>query len=88
MEIIKLPARYGYTHELTHIKDNLWLFNPDPKSAGYYRLIGNYPNDIKALDPDGGPFLSVGDKIKNYTIKSINSGGIFELIKEEDNEAN
>lgn len=82
METIKIPARYGYTHILEHIADNLWLFKSDPKSAGYVRLIGDYPNNIKAFDPDGGPFLSVGDKIKDYTIKSITHNGIFELVKE------
>lgn len=82
METIKIPARYGYTHTLEHIADNLWLFKSDPKSAGYVRLIGDYPNNIKAFDPDGGPFLSVGDKIKDYTIKSITHNGVFELVKE------
>lgn len=83
METIKLNARYGYTHSLEHIADNLWLFKSDPKSAGYFRLIGDYPNNIKAFDPDGGPFLSVGSTVNGYTIKSITSSGIFELVKNE-----
>ena len=78
MEVIKLHARYGYTHTLTHISENLWQFNADPKASGYYRIIGAI-NDIKAFDPEGGPFLSVGDKIENKTIKSITSYGVFEL---------
>lgn len=78
METIKLHARYGYTHTLTNINGNLWQFNADPKASGYYRIIGEL-NDIKALDPDGGPFLSVGDKIENKTIKSITCSGVFEL---------
>lgn len=85
METIKLPARYGYLHTLEHIGNDLWQFVPDLRSAGTYRLIGDYPNNIKALDPEGGPFMSVGDKIENYTIKSISAGGIFELINENEN---
>lgn len=78
METIKLHARYGYIHTLTHVNGNLWQFNADPKAPGYYRIIGE-PNHIEAFDPEGGPFLCVGGKIENKTIKSISSGGIFEL---------
>lgn len=78
METIKLYARYGYVHTLTHIGGNLWQFNSDPRSAGYYRLIGEISH-IEAFDPEGGPFLSVGDIIENKTIKSITSYGVFEL---------
>ena len=81
METIKLPARYGYVHTLTHIKDNLWRFDSDPKSGGYSRLIGDEHgmDNITAFDPDGGPFLTVGSKIEDKTIKSISSNGILEL---------
>ena len=82
METIKLPARYGYLHTLEYIGNNLWQFVPDLRSAGTYRLIGEYPDNIKALDPEGGPFMSIGDKIEDYTIKSIHKNGIFELVKE------
>ena len=82
MEKIKLNARYGYEHILKHISDNLWQLEFDPKCSGTYRLIGEYPDNIKALDPEGGPFLSVGGKIQDYTIKSITSNGVFELVKE------
>lgn len=80
METIRLKGRYGYTHVLTHLNGNLWQFQCDPKSTGTYRIIGTPPSDIKAFDPEGGPFLSVEDKIGNYTIKSISDNGIFELI--------
>ena len=82
MEPIKLNARYGYVHTLEHIADNLWQLKPDPKASGYWRFIGSFPNDIKAIDPEGGPFMSVGDKIEDYTIKSIRQNGILELVKE------
>ena len=81
METIKLMARYGYVHTLEHIGNNLWQFVPDLRSTGTYRVIGNYPNDIKALDPEGGPFMSVDDEIESYTIKSIRQGGVLELVK-------
>ncbi len=85
MESIILKARYGYKHKLNHIKDNLWVFDPDPKSYGTYRVIGFEGQDkignlVYALDPDGGPFMAVGNKIENYTIKSITRNGIFELV--------
>jgi len=75
---IILNARYGYKHCLKYIQDNLWSLNPDPRSSGYFRIIGN-PGDIHAIDPDGGPFLSVGDQIENYHIKSITINGLLEL---------
>ena len=86
-KVIKLPARYGNVHTLQHINGNLWQFRPDPKSAGHYRCIGfegqhEIGPNIKAFDPDGGPFMSVGGKIEDYTIKSITTSGVFELIKE------
>lgn len=40
----------------------------------YMRIIGNYPNEIEAIDPSGGPMLSVGDVFENkYEIVKINS---------------
>lgn len=82
MKTIKIPARYGYVHKLEHIGNNLWLFKTDPNSGKYYRLIGfEGVGKVKAYDPDGGPYLSVGSTINNYIIKSITTNGIFELEK-------
>ena len=40
----------------------------------YMRIIGNYPYEIEAIDPSGGPMLSVGDEFENkYEIVKINS---------------
>lgn len=82
--IIKLPARYGYTHELRHIEGNLWQFEPDKKSSGTFRVIGfegeyHVGINCSAFDPEGGPYMSVGGKIGNKIIKSITSNGVFEL---------
>ena len=91
MKEILLPARYGLTHKLKHVGGNLWIIEFDKNSTGTYRLIGfdgehKIGSLVHALDPEGGPFLSVGDKINDYVIKSISSNGIFELIKENENE--
>ena len=40
----------------------------------YMRVIGNCPNEIEAIDPSGGPMLSIGDEFKDkYKIVKINS---------------
>ena len=93
MEEILLPAGYTMTHRLVHIKDNLWRFEFDASAYGSYRLIafdgenttGQY---VYAFDPEGGPFLHVDQVIKGYIIKSITNDGIFELIKDNQNENN
>ena len=84
MEKIELNARYGLKHYLEHIGNNLWQIKFDPKSTGTYRLIGfegehNIRYSVYALDPEGGPFLSVGSKVGDKIIKSITSSGVFEL---------
>jgi len=81
MKTIKLIARGGYIHTLEHIGNDLWQFVQDLRSGNTYRLIGEYPDNIKALDPPGGPYMSVGDEIEGYTIKSIRKDGVFELVK-------
>ena len=91
MKEILLSARYGLTHKLKYIGNNLWEIEFDKNSTGTYRLIGfdgehGIGSLVYALDPEGGPFLSVGSKVNDYIIKSILSNGIFELIKENENE--
>lgn len=40
----------------------------------YMRIIGDYPYNIEAIDPSGGPMLSVGDEFEGkYKIVKINS---------------
>ena len=84
METIELNARYGLKHYLKHIGNNLWQIEFDKKSTGTYRLIGfegehGIRYSVYALDPEGGPFLTVGTKINDKTVKSITCNGIFEL---------
>lgn len=40
-------------------------------NAYYHRCILNDDGSINALDPEGGPYMYVGGKIQDYTIKSI-----------------
>ena len=51
----------------------------------YIRMIGNYPLEIDAVDPSGGPFISVGDEFENkYKIIKIINCTTF-LISERNN---
>ena len=54
-----------------------WKLNVDDKHKyclEYMRVIGNYPSEIEAIDPSGGPILSVEDVFENkYEIVKINS---------------
>ena len=54
-----------------------WKLNVDDKHKyclEYIRFIGNYPSEIEAIDPSGGPMISVEDVFENkYEIVRINS---------------
>ena len=41
----------------------------------YLRIIGNFPSEIEAVDPSGGPMINIGDVFENKykIIKIINS---------------
>jgi len=40
----------------------------------HIRIINNYPLEIEAIDPSGGPMLSVGDEFEGkYKIVKINN---------------
>ena len=89
MEAIELKGRYGLCHKLEHVSGDCWKLVPDPKN-NYVRYIGfdgqkHFGTKIMAIDPEGGPMLSVGDIIKNYTIESITTSG-FIWLKENKNE--
>lgn len=47
----------------------------------YLRIIGNYPTKIEAVDPSGGPFISVGNTFEGdkYKIIEIISPTIFKI---------
>jgi hypothetical protein len=47
----------------------------------YLRIIGDYPTKIEAVDPSGGPFISVGNTFEGdkYKIIEIISPTIFKI---------
>jgi hypothetical protein len=45
-------------------KDHKWVLE-------YIRVIGNYPDNIEAVDPSGGPFLSIGSEVYGNKYKII-----------------
>lgn len=81
---IHLYNRDGATlwlEKLSNIENHIseWKLNADKESQyclEYMRVIGNYPDNITAIDPSGGPFLAVGDYLdyfpKKYKIVKIN----------------
>ena len=72
-ERIDLYNRYKANIWLQHIDEDLWkLSSSNPEDLQYMRVIYNEDNKgIFAIDPSGGPFLSVGSQIEQYTIKEI-----------------
>ena len=68
-DIIKLYNRYGDNIYLENLENNKWVLRG---GDDYYRVIfDKSPDDIKAVDPSGGPFLSVGDKVEGKEIIEI-----------------
>ena len=80
MKTIKLPNRYGLSILLEYIKDNDWKLKIPPKNP--YRIIGDNGN-IRAVDPPGGPFIAVGDKIENQFVVNISNDGLLITLKDE-----
>ena len=83
MRKIKLYNRDGanlwleYTNKKIDDSIFVWTLTVDPEHSyilKYMRIIGDYPINIEAIDPSGGPMLSVGDVFENkYKIVKINS---------------
>lgn len=87
MKVIKLYNRYNANIWLEYIGKNLWSLKSENKEdLDYMRFIYNDDNSIYAIDPSGGPFLSINRILtydnKNLKIKSISRQLIFELIEE------
>ena len=85
---IKLYNRDGanmWLEKLSDVKDNIsrWQLKVDDKHEyclEYMRVIGNYPNRIEAVDPSGGPFISLGDEFEGkYKIINIINSTIFDI---------
>lgn len=89
-EIIKLFNRDGADLWLEKIKDlephiSRWQLKVDDTHKyclEYMRIIGDYPKEIEAIDPSGGPFISIGDVINSkYKIVDIVSATIFDIFE-------
>ena len=76
MNKINLHNRYGYNIYLEHLEDSKWLLKIDEK-ANYTRVGGGLPKNIKFVDPEGGPFLSVEGTVEGKVITKI------DIIKED-----
>lgn len=74
---IKLKSRYAHSdNRLVHIEGSRWKL----KTQYTYRLIMYKDGTtIQSIDPEGGPFMSVGTEIEGHVIKSISSDGIIEF---------
>lgn len=77
---IKLKSRYGDTHTLVpvpEVGENTYRYVPAQEWMPMrYIFDGDYREDVDefdltAVDTDGGPFLSVGDKVDGMEIKRI-----------------
>lgn len=68
--------RYGEVTYLEHFTGDLWQLH----TPYDYRIIYEPDNvSVFAIDPSGGPFLSVGSRIQNYKITAIYRSGLIEL---------
>lgn len=77
---IKLKSRYGDTHTLVpvpEVGENTYRYVPAQEWMPMrYIFDGDYREDVDefdltAVDTDGGPFLSIGDKVDGMEIKRI-----------------
>ena len=80
----KLPNRYDFNVSLEKINnENEYCLKI--KEDITYRILGN-DDEIKAVDPSGGPFICVGYQIENCIVEKIykkNNFGIVFVLKEE-----
>lgn len=67
-----MRGRYGLKHYLVQDSedDYLYEFQVD-KNSNYTRYIGDSKDNLEAVDPEGGPFISKGSKLLNKTVSSI-----------------
>lgn len=68
---IILPNRYGDKNRLVHVGENTYVLNFDPNGSCCRLIFDEDPGSIKAVDPSGGPFISVGDEVDGRVVKEI-----------------
>lgn len=95
MNKIKLYNRDGadlWLEKIKDVSDNIseWQLKVDKEHEyclQYMRVIGNYPKEIDAVDPSGGPFISVSDEFENkYKIVKICGSTLFWISERDNNE--
>lgn len=86
-EKIFLPNRYGSKIWLEPKEDNKWLLNGEDNESSYMRVIG-YPDKIEAIDPSGGPFISLGYQVGDKIVTKIEFDSGYILTLEDDNKKN
>lgn len=69
---VLMKGRYGLKHYLVIDEEdpNLFKLQTD-KKTNYVSTIGDNFDDLVAVDPEGGPYLSKGSKLLNKIISSI-----------------
>lgn len=69
---VLMKGRYGLKHYLIVDEEdpNLYKLQTD-KKTNYVSTIGDNFDDLVAVDPEGGPYLSKGSKLLNKIISSI-----------------
>lgn len=69
---VLMKGRYGLKHYLVVDEEdpNLYRLQTD-KKTNYVSTIGDNFDDLVAVDPEGGPYLSKGSKLLNKIISSI-----------------
>lgn len=61
-----VKSRYG-AYRLFFCEDSKWFV--DLKETHFVRFVGaeDDPFQVVAIDPDGGPYIAVGDKLNNIS---------------------
>lgn len=69
---VLMKGRYGLKHYLVVDEEdpNLYRLQTD-KKTNYVSTIGDNFDDLVAVDPEGGPYISKGSKLLNKIISSI-----------------
>ena len=65
---------------------NLKIDNKHQYCLEYMRIIGNYPKEIEAVDPSGGPMISLSDEFEGkYKIVNIINSTTFWISERNNN---
>lgn len=75
---IKLNSRYGFDNKLVQLEEGSLKFKL--KTDYNYRVgFKDNPEECSFIDPNGGPFIEIGNEIEGHKVKAIYSNGIVEF---------